>query len=131
MSDLPEEIKKLRDDERALVVVDNQGFIVMMTQAAEELFQVGLEDIGGEAIELLVPEKMRFGHQAYRRGFMVEEKAREMDPGLEPAAERPDGSHIDISVWLEPVRADGKLFVVADVSPRSPGTPGSGAAPGS
>ena len=116
MSDLPEEISKLESDDRALIVVDSQGLIVLMTKAAEELAGIGIDDIRGEAIELLVPEKMRFGHQAYRRGFLSEEKPREMDPGLDPELERPmDGSRIPIDVWLEPIRADGKLFVVADV----------------
>lgn len=116
MSELPEEISKLESDDRALVVVDSQGLIVLMTKAAEELAGIGIDDIRGETIELLVPEKMRFGHQAYRRGFMSEEKPREMDPGLDPELERPmDGTRIPIDVWLEPIRADGKLFVVADV----------------
>ena len=119
MSDLPEEIKQLKSDERALVVVDQQGSIVLMTAAAEELFRISQQDIEGEAIELLVPEKMRFGHQAYRRGFLAEWKAREMDPGLEPAAERPDGTRVDIDVWLDPVLADGQRYVVAVVTERA------------
>ena len=119
MSDLPEEIKKLESDDRPLVVVDSQGIIVLMTKAAEAFFGVSAGDIAGEVIELLVPEKMRFGHQAYRRGFIVEEKAREMDPGLEPVAERPlDGTQVPIDVWLEPVRSEGKLYVIADVKER-------------
>lgn len=126
MSDLPEEVQKLASDDRALVVVDAQGFIVLMTEAFEEMCGVGIDDLRGEAIELLVPEKMRFGHQAYRRGFMSEEKPREMDPGLEPELERPvDGTRIPIDVWLEPLRADGKLFVVADVKERAASTPAS------
>jgi len=120
MSDLPDHVKKLESDDRALVVVDSQGFIVLMTKAAEEMCGITIDDIRGESIELLVPEKMRFGHQAYRRGFMSEEKPREMDPGLEPELERPiDGVRIPIDVWLEPLRADGKLYVVADVKERS------------
>ena len=120
MSDLPEEVQKLENDDRALVIVDAQGFIVLMTKAAEEMAGIGIDDIRGEAIELLVPEKMRFGHQAYRRGFVSEEKPREMDPGLEPELERPsDGTRIPIDVWLEPMRVDGKLYVVADMKERA------------
>lgn len=115
---LPQEIQDLRTDERAIVVVDSQGFIVMMSEAGEEMCGVTLDDIGGEAIELLVPEKMRFGHQAYRRGFVVEEKEREMDPGLDPMLERPDGTQVPIDVWLTPIRADGKLYVSADIKER-------------
>ena len=120
MSDLPEEIQKLETDDRALVIVDAQGLIVLMTKAFEEMAGVTTDDMRGEAIELLVPDKMRFGHQAYRRGFVSEEKPREMDPGLEPELERPmDGTRIPVDVWLEPLRVDGKLYVVADVKERA------------
>ena len=120
MSDLPEEIQKLETDDRALVIVDAQGLIVLMTRAFEEMAGVTTDDMRGEAIELLVPDKMRFGHQAYRRGFVSEEKPREMDPGLEPELERPmDGTRIPVDVWLEPLRVEGKLYVVAHVTERA------------
>lgn len=117
--DLPEQITAFAAEDGAVVVVDNQGQIVFMNSAAESLFDVSLDDIGGEFVEMLVPEKLRWGHQAYRRGFLAEPNAREMDPGLEPHLERPtDNEQLPISVWLEPVRVDGTLYVAARVSRR-------------
>jgi len=91
-----------------------------MTESAEKLLGVAESDIAGEFIEMLVPEKKRWGHQAYRRGYQAEPNDREMDPGLEPEAERPDdGSLVPIAVRLEPLRVDGRLYVVAHVTERS------------
>jgi PAS domain S-box-containing protein len=118
-AELPAEILRFADDEGAVVVVDNQGQIVFMNLLAEKLFDVSLEDIGGEFVEMLVPEKLRWGHQAYRRGYLAEPSDREMDPGLEPALERPtDGVVVPISGRLEPVWVDGRLFVAAHVNER-------------
>jgi PAS domain-containing protein len=120
MSDVPAEILRFADDEGAVVVVDNQGQIVFMNGPAQKLCDVSLEDIGGEFVEMLVPEKMRWGHQAYRRGYLAEPSDREMDPGLEPSLERPtDGTIVPISGRLEPVWVDGKLFVAAHIEERT------------
>jgi PAS domain S-box-containing protein len=120
MADLPEAVSAFANDAGAVVVVDHAGDIQVMSPAAEELFGVTIDDIAGESVELLVPADRRFGHQAYRRGYLAEPSDREMDPGLNPEAERPaDGELVPIAVRLEPVRADdGKLYVAAHVTVR-------------
>ncbi len=118
LQDLPAEIARFVEDDGAVLVVDHQGLVVYMNSAAEKLFDVALEDIGGEFVEMLVPEKLRWGHQAYRRGYLAEPNDREMDPGLDPAAERPDGTLVPVAVRLEPVRVDGTLYVAAHVTER-------------
>jgi hypothetical protein len=90
-----------------------------MTPSAEELFGVEQDQIAGEALELLLPAGLRFGHQAYRRAYFMEPTPRQMDPGLEPAAESPmTGEPIPVDVWLEPIHIDGKQFVAAHVTKR-------------
>ncbi|MCU1450097.1 MAG: domain S-box protein [Acidimicrobiales bacterium] len=116
--DLPPEITKLEDADDAIVVVQSEGAVVLMTKAAEELLGVSSEDMVGEFVEMLVPEKKRWGHQAYRRGYLAEPADREMDPGLYPEAERPDGTIVPIAARLEPIRINGELYVAAHVSER-------------
>jgi len=119
-TELPSEVTSLQSSSEALVVVDQEGVIALMTEAAEALFGVASGDIAGEFVEMLVPEKKRWGHQAYRRGYQAEPNDREMDPGLEPELERPmDGTLVPIHVRLEPLRVDGRLYVVAHVSERT------------
>jgi PAS domain S-box-containing protein len=118
-TEIPEEIAALRQTDEAVVVVDHAGNIVAMSAPAEDLFGISESDIAGEAVELLIPEELRFGHQAYRRGYLAEPADREMDPGLEPQLERPmDGQRVPIAVRLVPHRAAGRLYVAAHVTPR-------------
>ncbi|HET9732844.1 MAG TPA: PAS domain S-box protein [Acidimicrobiales bacterium] len=118
MPDVPAEVQKFATAHEAVVVVDHDGAVVVMSPAAEALLGVEASDMAGEFIEMLVPEKKRWGHQAYRRGYLAEPSDREMDPGLEPEAERPDGTIVPVHVRLEPVRVDGRLYVAAHVTER-------------
>ena len=118
MFDLPDSVAALKDSEEPIVVVNNEGVIVLMTKAAEELFGMSSEDIVGEFVEMLVPEKKRWGHQAYRRGYLAEPSDREMDPGLEPEGETAEGELVPIAVRLEPLRVNGTLYVAAHVKQR-------------
>jgi PAS domain S-box-containing protein len=100
----------------AVVIVDFQGIVLGMNKPAEEFFGMDTDDIAGEFVEMLVPTKKRWGHQAYRRGYLAEPRDREMDPGLYPEAETAEGEIIPIVGRLQPVRVDGKLFVAAHMA---------------
>ena len=71
-ADLPEEIQAFSDDEGAVVVINVEGTVVFMNAPAEKLLGVDADDMVGEFVEMLVPEKKRWGHQAYRRGYFAE-----------------------------------------------------------
>ncbi|HXQ44739.1 MAG TPA: PAS domain-containing protein [Acidimicrobiales bacterium] len=101
--------------DKAVVIVDFQGIVLGMNKPAEDLFGMDGDDIAGEYVEMLVPSKKRWGHQAYRRGYLAEPRDREMDPGLYPEAETADGEIVPIVGRLQPVRVDGKLFVAAHI----------------
>jgi PAS domain S-box-containing protein len=118
--DLPEQIRALSSAEEAVVAVDVEGVVVFMNAPAEKLLGVDAEDMVGEFVELLVPEGKRWGHQAYRRGYFAEPREREMDPGLFPEAETPEGELIPISATLEPIRVDNVLYVAAHITRREP-----------
>ena len=116
--DLPPDITKLEDSDEAIVVVQSEGAVALMTKAAEELFGVSSEDLVGEFVEMLVPEKKRWGHQAYRPGDLAGTAEREMDAGPFPQAERPDGTIVPIAARLEPITVDGELYVAVHVAER-------------
>ncbi|HLG66936.1 MAG TPA: PAS domain S-box protein [Acidimicrobiales bacterium] len=109
-------VPEFAQQQEAVVVVDNQGVVLGINKPAEELFGVENDDIAGEFVEMLVPSTKRWGHQAYRRGYLAEPRDREMDPGLYPEAERPDGTLVPIHVRLQPVYVGGTLYVAAHVT---------------
>jgi PAS domain S-box-containing protein len=117
-SDLPEQIQAFSDNEEAVVVINVEGTVVFMNPPAEKLLGVDAEDMVGEFVEMLVPEKKRWGHQAYRRGYFAEPRRREMDPGLYPEAERPDGTLVPVSGILEPIRDGAVLYGAVHLTER-------------
>lgn len=118
--EIPDEVRRavpeFGADEEAVVVVDYQGVVLGLNKPAEELFGMGSDDIAGEFVEMLVPSDRRWGHQAYRRGYQVEPRDREMDPGLYPEAETAEGELVPIHVRLQPVTVEGRLYVAAHVT---------------
>jgi PAS domain S-box-containing protein len=116
--DLPPEVAELSSSDDAVFVINIEGAVVLMSKPAEELAGVSADDMVGEFVEMLVPSNRRWGHQAYRRGFLAEPNEREMDPGLEPELEQPDGTLIPITCHLVPIRAGGALYVAAHVTRR-------------
>lgn len=126
--EIPDEVKAAVPEfdagSEAVVIVDFQGVVLGLNQPAEELFGMSSQDITGEFVEMLVPSDRRWGHQAYRRGFQVEPRDREMDPGLYPEAETSEGELVPIHVRLQPTTVEGRLYVAAhvtrDQSPRPP-----------
>jgi hypothetical protein len=118
-TELPEPIAQLVSRNEPIVVVDREGVVVLMTAAAADLWDVDPDAVVGEFVEMLVPSKLRWGHQAYRRGFLAEPSQRDMAEGMAPSLERPsDEVLVPINVHLEPLEVDGNPYVAAHVSVR-------------
>jgi hypothetical protein len=119
-TDLPDAVRTAMKADEAAVAVDHAGNMVAITEPLRELLGLPEDEyLLGEPVELLVPSDRRFGHQAYRRGYIAEPALREMDPGLHPEAEHAEtGELVPIHVDLEPVRVEGRLYTVAHVTRR-------------
>ena len=67
----------------AIVAVDSDGTILQINSQTEELFGYTRDDLLGQKVEVLVPERHRPGHDEHRRGFGHAPKVRRMGAGLE------------------------------------------------
>src|SRR5207244_13351348 len=50
----------------AMIMVGHDGRIVLVNSQTERLFGYGREELLGQPIEILVPERYRSGHSAFR-----------------------------------------------------------------
>jgi diguanylate cyclase (GGDEF)-like protein/PAS domain S-box-containing protein len=105
----------------AVVVVDQAGEIVLVNAAAEALFGYRREELVGEQVEILVPERVREGHRRQRQRFTAEGLTRRMGIGLELIACRKDGIEFPVEIGLSRVQADAGVLIsaaICDISER-------------
>jgi PAS domain S-box-containing protein len=104
-----------------MVLVDDEGRIVLMNGEAEKLFGYAREELLGEPVESLIPQRLRRNHAAYRKGFGQEPEVRAMGAGRELFALRKDGTEFPVEIGLSPIQTSKGLMVLAaivDISER-------------
>jgi two-component system, sensor histidine kinase len=100
----------------ALIVVDARGEILFANATSRALFGYRREELIGQSIELLVPERFRLRHGAHLAGFLREPKAREMGARITDLfARRADGTEFPAGIRLAPVHDGEKTFVAAAI----------------
>ncbi|MGH8580347.1 MAG: sensor histidine kinase [Gammaproteobacteria bacterium] len=99
----------------AMVMIDKNGAIVLANAEAIRSFGYGADELVGQAVEILVPERFRTGHPAHRAGFFANPEARRMRVGRELYALRKDGSEFPVEIGLNPVETEEGLFVLSAI----------------
>ena len=105
----------------AIVAVDQPGTIALVNSQAEKLFGYAREELLGQPIEILVPERFRQQHVRDRERYTAAPRTRPMGAGLALAARRKDGSEFPVEISLSPLAANGELqimSIVRDVTDR-------------
>ena len=99
----------------AMVVVDSRGNIVFINQQFSALFGYAREEVRGQPIELLIPQRFRADHVDHRAGFAAERRVRPMGAGLDLYARHQDGSEFPVEISLSPVQDSGVQLVAAAI----------------
>ena len=99
----------------AIVITDGQGLIVLANSQADALFGYKRDELIGQAVELLLPERFREVHNQHRQGFVAEPRVRAMGAGLELFARHKDGREIPVEISLSPITTEDGLLVSAAI----------------
>lgn len=105
----------------AVVGVSAKGIIELVNHATETFFGWPREELIGQQLEVLIPDRFRSIHPRHRDAFMRESRPRPMGTGLELFGRRRDGSEFPIDVSLHRVDGgDGPLVLafVRDITER-------------
>jgi PAS domain S-box-containing protein len=97
------------------VLVDHEGRIVLVNARAEKLFGYTRDELIGEGIEVLVPERFAGAHPGDRVNFFAAPEARMMGAGRELFGRRKDGSEFPAEIALNPIQTPHGLVVLANV----------------
>jgi PAS domain S-box-containing protein len=105
----------------AVIAVDETGRIAYANARVAATFGISGEELLGQPVERLLPERFAAVHVGHRDGYLARPMARPMGIGLDLAGRHHDGHEFPVEISLAPLdTADGRLVfaTVVDISAR-------------
>ena len=100
----------------AIVMFDEQAKILLVNVLTQKLFGYSREELIGQSVEILVPERFRAELPAHRAAFFAAPQARAMGAGRDFFARRKDGSEFLVEIGLNTIHTpEGTLVLTAIV----------------
>jgi PAS domain S-box-containing protein len=96
-----------------MVVVDGDGCIERVNAQVERVFGYRGEELLGQRVEILLPERFRQKHIAHRGGYVADPHLRPMGEGLVLYGQRKDGTEFPVEIMLSPVKGESGSLVMA------------------
>jgi PAS domain S-box-containing protein len=107
----------------AMVIVSQDGRILLINGQAERLFGYQRAELVGQPVEVLVPSRYREKHPAHRTGYFAGPRLRPMGAGVDLFGVRKDGTEFPAEISLGPVEtAQGVLVTPFATSPSANGS---------
>jgi PAS domain S-box-containing protein len=105
----------------ALVLVNDDGRMILVNAETERLFGYPRQELLGQPIELLIPERFRGRHVEHRAAYFRDPRVRPMGVSLDLWGLRKDGREVPVEISLSPLVSEEGRFAIStirDVSER-------------
>ncbi len=104
----------------AILVINGKGRIVRVNAQTEKIFGYERDELVGQTIESLIPERFRADHPRHREDYSSHARSRPMGMGLQLFGLRKDGREFPVDIMLSPIEGEPGvvLTVVRDITER-------------
>ncbi len=99
----------------AMVLADRSGRILLVNTQTEKLFGYDREELIGQTVEKLIPDRFCPGHIDHRTSYVAAPHPRPMGAGKELFARRKDGREFPVEISLSPLAAHGETVVISAI----------------
>jgi PAS domain S-box-containing protein len=100
----------------AMVMIGPSGSIEMVNAQTERMFGYQREELLGQRIEMLIPDRFKAHHPTLRGAFFGNPESRPMGAGRDLYGLKKDGGEFPIEIGLNPIETeDGKMVLSAIV----------------
>jgi PAS domain S-box-containing protein len=99
----------------AIVMADSGGRILFANSQAERVFRYARDELVGQSVDILLPERYRRAHAGHRSGFFAQPRTRAMGADLELYGRSKDGEEFPVEISLSPIVMDGSTMVMSAV----------------
>ena len=96
----------------AMLIINTNGVIEEVNKIAVALFGYNAEELIGEKVEILIPDRFRNHHEQLRDGAFDQLKRRPMLDAMELIAQTKDGSELPVEISLSYTLRDGNRYAI-------------------
>src|SRR3954467_10922645 len=95
------------------VVTDSKGNIILVNPSACRMFGYEADELLGQKIEILIPQRYKRGHVQLRDGFYEHAQNRVMGQGRDLNGQKKDGHDFPVEVSLSTYTQQDERYVIA------------------
>ena len=96
-----------------IIIVDAQGIMLFANQQASTVLGYASEELIGQSVEILVPDRIRDVHPGMRESYIADPKSIQLHDRKGMAARTKSGREVPISLSLNPIEIEGQGLLVA------------------
>ena len=99
----------------AMIIIDVSGVIRYTNRQVSALFGYAHDEIIGQSIETLMPERFRARHVGHRERYVNSVRVRPMGAGLDLFGRRRDGTEFPVEISLSPIADADQVLAAAAI----------------
>jgi PAS domain S-box-containing protein len=99
----------------AIVIIDTLGIVLFTNRQVSTLFGYAHDEIIGQSVEMLMPERFRARHVGHRESYAHSVRVRPMGVGLNLFGQRRDGTEFPLEISLSPIQDVDRILIGAAI----------------